>query len=105
MNTCRLSIRAVPNAPKDAIVGWVGESLKVRIHAPALEGRANAALCAFLSRKLGVSRSAVSLEHGARARTKVLEVRGYPLRSPRPAGGVAGRPAAYGSLAWTSLLA
>jgi hypothetical protein len=39
--SCTLAIKAVPNAPRNAVVGWLGDALKVKVHAPALEGRAN----------------------------------------------------------------
>src|SRR5690606_13025701 len=60
----RLTVRAVPNAKTSAILGWeedplAGRVLKVRIAAPAVDGKANAALTAFLAESLGLSRSKV----------------------------------------------
>ena len=31
---CTLAIKAVPNAPRNAVVGWLGDALKVKVHAP-----------------------------------------------------------------------
>ena len=76
---CRLAIRAIPNAPHDAIAGWLGESLKVKVQAPALDGRANLALCAFLAQKLGLPRRAVSLVQGEKSRQKVVQIDGMTL--------------------------
>ena len=56
--SCTLPIKAIPNAPRSAVVGWLGEALKVKIHAPPVEGRANAALCEFLADSLGLPRRA-----------------------------------------------
>jgi uncharacterized protein (TIGR00251 family) len=83
MTACRLAIRAVPNAPRDAVVGWIGDELKVKVHAPALDGRANEALCGFLARELDLSKGSVSLALGAKSRSKVVEVRGLTLAEVR----------------------
>jgi uncharacterized protein len=80
---CRLPVKAIPNAPTDKVVGWVGGSLKIKVHAPALDGRANDALCGFVAQALGVPRGAVALAQGARSRLKVLEIRGLTLAEVR----------------------
>ncbi len=46
----------------------------MRIAAPAIEGRANEALIAFVARSLGVPRTAVRVERGHGARDKVMAV-------------------------------
>ncbi len=33
-------IKAVPNAPRSAVVGWLGDALKVKVHTPGLPPRA-----------------------------------------------------------------
>lgn len=70
----RLQIKAVPNAPRSEIVGWLGEALKVKVQAPPEDGKANAELCAFLAKTLGLPKSAVRLGRGASSRTKVVEI-------------------------------
>ena len=52
MPSCTLELKAIPNAPRDEVAGWLGDALKVRVRAPALESRANEALCAFLAARL-----------------------------------------------------
>ena len=47
---------------------------KVRIAAPAIEGRANDALVAFVAMSLDLPRRAVRLARGAAGRDKVVEV-------------------------------
>ena len=73
---CRLEIKAVPNAPKSEVVGWLGDALKVKIHAPPEEGKANAELCSFLAKMLELPKGAVRLGRGASSRNKVLEIEG-----------------------------
>jgi len=65
---CTLAIKAVPNAPRNAVVGWLGDALKVKVHAPALEGRANDELCEFLAGALALPRRAVTLQQGDKSR-------------------------------------
>jgi len=73
-----LTLHAQPGARKSEIVGLHGDALKVRIAAPAVDNKANAALIEFLSETLGVSKSAISIRHGATSRRKVVEVTGGP---------------------------
>lgn len=71
-----LIVKAIPNAPRSEIVGWLGDALKVKVHAPALEGRANETLCAFLAETLQLPRRAVRLAQGEKSRQKVVEIEG-----------------------------
>jgi uncharacterized protein (TIGR00251 family) len=78
-----LAVRAQPGAKKTAITGVYGEGpeaqLKVAVHAPPLEGRANLALIAFLAETFGVAKSAVDLMTGELSRSKVFLLRGVTL--------------------------
>ena len=76
---CTLELKTIPNAPRDEIAGWLGAALKVKVHAPALDGRANDALLAFLAEKLGVPRRAVALVRGDKSRHKVVRIDGLTL--------------------------
>lgn len=76
---CTLAIKAVPNAPRNAVAGWLGDALKIKIHAPALDGRANEALCEFLAAELGLPKRAVSLAHGDKSRQKLVRIAGLTL--------------------------
>jgi uncharacterized protein (TIGR00251 family) len=78
-----LAVRAQPGAKKTAITGVYGEGpeaqLKVAVHAPPLEGRANQALIAFLAETFGVGKNAVELMTGELSRSKVFLLRGVTL--------------------------
>jgi len=76
---CRLAIKAIPNAPRNAIAGWLGDTLKVKVHAPALEGRANDELCEFLAETLQLHRRAVTLAQGDKSRQKLVQIDGLTL--------------------------
>jgi uncharacterized protein (TIGR00251 family) len=71
-----LAIKAIPNAPRTEIAGWLGDALKIKVHAPALEGRANDELCVFLAEKLGLPKRAVTLLQGEKSRQKVVHIAG-----------------------------
>ena len=71
-----LTLHIQPNARKSSIAGVHGDALKVRIAAPAVDNKANAALVEFLSETLGVPRSAIAILSGATARRKVIGIAG-----------------------------
>jgi uncharacterized protein len=79
-----LSVRAQPGAKKTAIAGIYGEGaaaqLKVAVHAPAIEGRANEALVAFLADLFSLPRKNVILVSGETNRSKVFLLRGITRR-------------------------
>ena len=70
------SLRVQPRASKDEIAGVMEGALKVRLRAPALEGRANEALCEYLAELLKTPKSAVRILSGHHSRSKRVEVRG-----------------------------
>jgi uncharacterized protein len=74
--SCTLAIKAIPNAPRNEVVGWLGEALKVKVHAPPVEGRANEVLCEFLAEFLGLPRRAVTVLRGDTSRQKIVRVDG-----------------------------
>jgi len=71
-----LELKVIPNAPRNEVVGWLGRALKVKVHAPALEGRANDELLDYLAGKLGLARRQVSLLRGEKSRLKVVRIAG-----------------------------
>jgi len=70
----RLAVRVTPRAARDAIQGWHGAALKIRLHAAPEQGRANAALEELLARTLGVSKSCVAVTSGHTARHKLVSI-------------------------------
>ena len=70
------SVRVQPRAGKDDLAGVMGGALKVRLRAPALEDRANEALCEYLAELLKTPKAAVRILSGHRSRSKRVEVRG-----------------------------
>ncbi|HSY30857.1 MAG TPA: DUF167 domain-containing protein [Verrucomicrobiae bacterium] len=69
-------VRVQPRASKDEIVGEIAGAIKIRLQAPALEGRANDALIEFLAQLLKTPKGAVRILNGERSRIKRVEIRG-----------------------------
>jgi uncharacterized protein (TIGR00251 family) len=78
-----LAVRAQPGAKKTAITGIYGQGadaqLKIAVHAPPVEGRANEALIVFLSEHFSLPRRDVVLISGELSRSKVFLLRGKRL--------------------------
>ena len=64
------------NARRDELVGMREGVLVVRVAAPALDGRANRALCRVLAKRLAVAPRRVTIARGQRSRDKVVEIEG-----------------------------
>jgi uncharacterized protein len=75
-NGVTLAVRTQPGAKKTAILGSYGEGanvqLKIAVQAPPVEGRANAALIAFLAETFSVPKSAVQIVSGELSRSKIF---------------------------------
>ncbi len=74
---------ASPGARRSEITGVADGRLRVRLAAPAHEGRANTELVRFLAASLDVPRHAVSLVAGAGARRKLVHVDGVTEEEAR----------------------
>ncbi len=69
-----LILRVQPNASRTECAGFHGGYPKVRVAAPAIEGRANALLLDFLKKKFDVRGRQVIITRGSRGRTKTIEI-------------------------------
>ena len=71
-----ISLRVQPRASRNAVVGWTGDTLNIRLTPPPVEGAANAACLDFLAKLLDLSPSRLAIIQGARSRTKVIRITG-----------------------------
>lgn len=71
-----LLVKVVPGAKREAIVGPLGDRLKVRVSAPPEGGKANAAVCALVAGALDVKPGAVRVVQGHANPEKTLEIDG-----------------------------
>ncbi len=75
-NGCTIVVRVHPGARRNAITGTHDGALKISLTTPPTDGRANAALIAFLAEALSIPRAAITLVTGATTRTKTLHLEG-----------------------------
>lgn len=75
-NGCTLAVRVHPGAKRNAITGTHNGALKVSLTTPPTDGRANAALIAFLAEQLGIARANVEMLTGQTSRSKTLRLTG-----------------------------
>lgn len=71
-----LQVRLIPQAGREEIAGERDGRIVVRVTAPPVEGRANAALCRLLARRARVGLRRVSIVRGQSSRDKVVRVEG-----------------------------
>src|SRR2546423_14180526 len=71
-----LSLRVQPRASRNAVVGWTGDTLNIRLTAPPVEGVANAACLAFLADLLVLPPTKLEILRGEHSRNKVIRISG-----------------------------
>lgn len=76
MDQVELSVRVIPNASRDEIVGWHDGSLKVKTSAQPESGKANKAICLILSKHLGLSKRSVEVVKGHASQSKQIKISG-----------------------------
>ena len=73
----RIEVRVTPRARQNALGGFDAQGrLSIRLAAPPVEGKANAALIAFLAEILGVPGRRIVIVRGETGRIKLVEVEG-----------------------------
>lgn len=69
-----LTLHIQPGAKKTEVAGIHGEALKIRLAAPPVDGKANAALLAFVAERLALPKARVELVSGQTSRAKRVRV-------------------------------
>lgn len=75
-----LSLHVQPGAKRTEVAGQHGTALKIRLAAPPVEGKANAALLRFLADQFDVPLRAVTLVRGETSRDKFIRITEPRLR-------------------------
>jgi len=78
-----LSLRVQPRASRNAVIGWTGDTLKIRLTAPPVEGAANAACLKFLADLLDLPPTKLEILSGEHSRNKVIRITGLTLDEVR----------------------
>jgi hypothetical protein len=94
--TGRFAVRVKPGARRATVGGrWdgrLGEALVVAVTAPAVDGRANEAVCRALAAALEVPERDITIATGARSRDKLIEVAAPPPDLPARIEQLIGNP-------------
>ncbi|MGD8515062.1 MAG: DUF167 family protein [Granulosicoccaceae bacterium] len=69
-----IHVRLQPRASRNELVGLHGDALKIRLTAPPVDGKANAALLKFLAKTFAVPQSSIIIETGQTGRNKRLRI-------------------------------
>ena len=69
-------VRVQPGASKNEIVGVQEDTLRVRVSAPPVQGKANKVLIQFLAKQLAVKRSQLKILSGHTSRIKTIHIVG-----------------------------
>ncbi len=77
-----LELHVQPGASRSEFAGWHGERVRIRLAAPAVEGKANAALVEFLASYFGVPRRSVRIASGLKSRRKRVVIEGVSEWKP-----------------------
>jgi len=77
------SIHVIPRSKKEGFAGTHGDSIKVKVNAPPVEGAANKAVVKFIAKLFDVSKSNVEIIKGETGREKQVLVRGVGLEKAK----------------------
>ena len=81
--SCVITVKVVPGSSRDAIVGVLGDRLKMKVSAPPEAGKANRAVRELIARALGVPKSHVEVIAGVSNADKTIRVRGVRAAAAR----------------------
>lgn len=83
-----VQVQVQPRASREGVAGVIGDSLKIRLTAPPIEGQANTELIVLLAKLFGVPKNRVTLLRGGTSRRKQLRIQS-PKIVPRDLDGLA----------------
>jgi uncharacterized protein (TIGR00251 family) len=85
VTTDGLEIRLQPRGGRDQVMGERDGAVLIRISAPPVDGKANAALIAFVAKTVGVPKGSVAIIRGETSRNKIIRVAGRAADDVRAA--------------------
>jgi len=78
---CTVTVKATPRANRSEITGADPDWLRVRLQAPPVDGKANAALAALFASIFSIPKRAVELLSGDTSRLKRIKLHGVPAET------------------------
>jgi len=76
-----ITVRVTPRAARPGLDREADGGLRVRVRSAPEQGKANEETTEIVARALGVAKSAVRVQRGARSRTKILAIEGLDDRA------------------------
>jgi uncharacterized protein YggU (UPF0235/DUF167 family) len=76
LGSVKLSLKVIAGSSRSGIAGWLGNTLRIRVSAPAERGKANAAVEALLSDVLDIPGGAAKIVSGGASPRKIVEIVG-----------------------------
>jgi uncharacterized protein (TIGR00251 family) len=70
------AVKVQPRARRNAVVGELGDALKIALTAPPVDGRANEACTDFFASLLKLPRASITIASGQSSRNKIIRVVG-----------------------------
>lgn len=80
-----IKVRVQPRASRTEIAGEHDAAIKLRIHAPPVDGKANEECRRFLAKVIGVSPSSVEIVSGDSSKDKVVRIHNSSVERIREA--------------------
>jgi uncharacterized protein (TIGR00251 family) len=71
-----IRVRVIPNAARSEVVGRIGSTVRVKVAASAIDGKANNELVSFLSDFFEVKNRGVKIVRGQKGKEKTVEITG-----------------------------
>jgi len=68
------TIKVIPNSKNTKIIEQKDNFLKLKLTAPAHEGKANKALIAFLSKEFKIAKNKITITAGKKSTTKKIKI-------------------------------
>ncbi|MBW1782113.1 MAG: YggU family protein [Deltaproteobacteria bacterium] len=79
MNHTTINVKVLPRSSKDEIVERQDDTYKIKLTAPAIEGKANKALLKLLAKRCSLPKTRIEIVSGERSRTKSIRITGLTL--------------------------
>lgn len=72
----RLAVKVAPKAARNALNGWMGDTLKISVTTAPEKGKANQAVIELLAEALRLPKSALAVVRGETSQQKLIEIHG-----------------------------
>jgi len=72
--SCKIDVRVQPKSSRNQVDGFEDGTLRLRVTAPPVDGKANTGVIALLAKTLGVSRSRLEIVRGHSSRNKIVSI-------------------------------